>query len=75
MKNPTAIIARWLDVARTFGRQDASVMSITPALDSYTVAIPAELIEQQPELIGQIIAFALDTLDVHHLDMRICADC
>jgi hypothetical protein len=75
MKNSTATIARWLDVARTIGRRNASVTKVTPALTSYTVAVPAELIEQQPELINQIITFALDTLDVHHLDVRICSDC
>ena len=41
---------------------------------SYQVELPLDLLDEQGNTLDWVIGFALDTLDVHHLDLRIVAD-
>jgi hypothetical protein len=40
---------------------------------SYYVAVPEQLLDEQSSLIDLLISFAFDTLGARHLDVRICA--
>ena len=74
MKTLTMFASHWLDTIRNKHSNSASAGTQAPALECYTVAVPAELLARQPELLDQIISFALDTLKVRYLDVRICND-
>jgi hypothetical protein len=42
-----------------------------PALPSYRVDLPAELLDEQNSLIERIISFAFDTLGARQLNVRV----
>ncbi len=44
------------------------------ALRSYRVELPLDLLDEQGNTLDWVIGFAFDTLDAHHLDLRIVAD-
>ena len=44
------------------------------ALRSYHVELPLALLDEQGNTLEWVIGFAFDTLDAHHLDLRIVAD-
>jgi hypothetical protein len=44
------------------------------ALQSYRVELPLELLDEDGNTLDWLIGFTLDTLDAHHLDLRIVAD-
>jgi len=71
MTKLATLTAHWRDIIRN---KRPRAVTPAPALDRYIVTVPAELLAHQPELIDQIITFALDTLDVHYLDLRVCSD-
>ena len=44
------------------------------ALRSYRVELPLDLLDEDGNTLDWLIGFTLDTLDAHHLDLRIVAD-
>jgi hypothetical protein len=44
------------------------------ALWSYYVELPLDLLDEDGNTLDWLIGFTLDTLDAHHLDLRIVAD-
>ena len=43
------------------------------AAQTYRVELPLELLDEQGQLLDWVIGYAFDTLDAHHLDLRIVA--
>ena len=43
------------------------------ALGSYQVELPLELLDEDGSTLDWLIGFTLDTLEAHHLDLRIVA--
>jgi hypothetical protein len=43
------------------------------AQQRYYVEVPVGSLDEQSRLIEQVIRFALDTLGVYHLDVRVCS--
>ncbi len=60
------------------GSQQSSIQ-IEPAcplaaLRSYRVELPLDLLDEDGNTLDWLIGFTLDTLEAHHLDLRIAAD-
>ncbi len=58
---------------------DQSAIQLEPAcsltaLRSYRVELPLDLLDEDGSTLDWLIGFTLDTLDAHHLDLRIVAD-
>ncbi|MBK9711321.1 MAG: hypothetical protein IPO81_08330 [Kouleothrix sp.] len=45
-----------------------------PALRSYRVELPLDLLDEEGDTLDWLIGFTFDTLDARHLDLRIVAD-
>lgn len=43
------------------------------ALRSYRIELPLDLIDEEGNTLDRVIDFAFDTLNAHHLDLRIVA--
>jgi hypothetical protein len=48
----------------------APIQQLMP-LQSYRVELPQDLLDEQGQLLDWVIGYAFDTLEAHHLDLRI----
>ena len=55
----------------TLLQQPSRVPHLRPTRRCYRVEIPAASLDEQCQQIAQVIQFALDTLGVYHLDVRV----
>lgn len=61
IQNRDGSLVHKLDHSKRFRNQE----------QGYCAQVPADLLDEQSNLIDRIISFAFDTLGVHHIELRV----